>query len=106
MVQLNVSFKNHIRQFILRKRLFKPTTNTKYTLDQILDVIEYILITGASWRSIDLPLFAQLNIRWQSIYYHFQKFSKANVFKKVYLQLLDVYFKLNRSGKIKKRGVI
>jgi transposase len=101
MVQLNVSFKDHIRRFILNNNLFKPTTNTKYTLDQILDVIEYVLITGASWRSIDLPIFNELNIRWQSIYYHFQKFSKANVFKKVYLQLLDVYFKQNRSGKLK-----
>ena len=101
MVQLNVSFKDHIRKFILNNHLFKPTTNTKYTLDQILDVIEYVLITGASWRSINLPIFNNLNIRWQSIYYHFQKFSKANVFKKVYLQLLDTYFKRNRSGKLK-----
>ena len=101
MAQLNVSFKDHIRRFILNNDLFKPTTNTKYTLDQILDVIEYVLITGASWRSIDLPIFNNLNIRWQSIYYHFQKFSKANVFKKVYLQLLDSYFKQNRSGKLK-----
>ena len=101
MVQLNVSFKDHIRRFILNNDLFKPTTNTKYTLDQILDVIEYVLITGASWRSIDLPIFNNLNIRWQSIYYHFQKFSKVNVFKKVYLQLLDSYFKQNRSGKLK-----
>ena len=101
MVQLNVSFKEHIRKFILNNYLFKPTTNTKYTLDQILDVIEYVLITGASWRSIDLPIFNELNIRWQSIYYHFQKFSKANVFKKVYLQLIDAYFKRNRSGKLK-----
>ena len=101
MAQLNVSFKDHIRRFILNNDLFKPTTNTKYTLDQILDVIEYVLITGASWRSIDLPIFNNLNIRWQSIYYHFQKFSKVNVFKKVYLQLLDSYFKQNRSGKLK-----
>ena len=105
MVQLNVSFKDHIRRFILNNNLFKPTTNTKYTLDQILDVIEYVLITGASWRSIDLPIFNELNIRWQSIYYHFQKFSKANVFKKVYLQLLDVYFKRNKSGKLKHLSV-
>lgn len=101
MVQLNISFKDHIRKYILDHQLFKPTTNTKYTLDQILNVIEYVLITGASWRSINLPLFTNLNIRWQSIYYHFQKFSKANVFKKVYLQLLDKYFKWNRSNKLK-----
>lgn len=101
MVQLNFSFKDHIYSYILNKHLFKPTTNTKYTLDQILNVIEYVLITGSSWRSIDLPIFNDLNIRWQSIYYHFQKFSKANVFKNVYLQLLDKYFKQNKSNKLK-----
>ena len=101
MIQLDLSFKDHIQTYILDKRLFKPTVNTKYTLDQILDVIEYVLITGASWRSLNLSIFKPSKLKWQSIYYHFQKFSKANVFKKVYLQLLARYFKKNRSNKLK-----
>ena len=39
MVQLNVSFKDHIHRYIMDNDLFKPTVNTKYTLDQILNVI-------------------------------------------------------------------
>jgi transposase len=101
MVQLNISFKDHIREHILDNCLFKPTHNTKYTLDQILDVIEYVLITGSSWRSLNLPLFNDLDIKWQSIYHHFQKFSRAHAFKKVYLKLLNKYFIKNKSGKLK-----
>jgi len=100
-VQLNISFKDHIRSAILKRQLFKPTVNTKYTLNQILDVIEYVLITGSSWRSLDLPIFVSTNIKWQSIYYHFQKFYKANIFRIVYKKLLLDYFKKNKSGKLK-----
>ena len=100
-IKLIVSFKDLIRNYVQIHSLFVPTTNSKYTLDQILDVIEYVLITGSSWRSLDLPIFNSTNIKWQSIYYHFQKFSKANVFKNVYLQLLNKYFKKDRSSKLK-----
>ena len=100
-IKLIISFKNLIRNYVQSHSLFVPTTNSKYSLDQILDVIEYILITGSSWRSLDLPIFNSTNIKWQSIYYHFQKFSKANVFKNVYLQLLNKYFKKDRSSKLK-----
>ncbi len=101
MVKLNLYFKDHIKSHILKNNLFKYNHNSKYTIDQILDIIEYILITGASWRSLDLPIFNGINIKWQSIYHHFIKFSKANVFKKVYLELLNKYFKKNKSGKLK-----
>ena len=79
-INLIISFKDLIRDYIQFHSLFVPTTNSKYILDQILDVIEHVLITGSSWRSLNLPIFYSTNIKWQSIYYHFQKFSKANVF--------------------------
>jgi transposase len=100
-IKLDVSYKEHIRNYIIENHFYKPTTNTKYTLDQIIDVIEYVLITGSSWRSLDLSIFKTTDIRWQSIYYHFRKFVKANIFKKVYLILLQKYFRINASGKLK-----
>ncbi len=33
----------------------KKYPNTKYTLDQLLDVIVYVMETGISWRSLDSP---------------------------------------------------
>lgn len=101
MIKCKLSFKKAICDYIPRNSLYKPTTNTKYTLDQIIDVIEYVLVTGSSWRSLNLPIFKSTGIKWQSIYYHFVKFSNANVFKNVYLELLNQYFKTNKSGKLK-----
>jgi transposase len=101
MIKCKLSFKKLIRDYVLRKSLYTPNVNSKYTIDQIIDVIEYVLITGSSWRSLDLPIFKTANIKWQSIYYHFIKFSKANVFKNVYLELLNRYFKTNKAGKLK-----
>lgn len=58
------------------------------------------MVTGASWRSLDLPIFKN-RVKWQSIYYHFNKFCKLNVFRKVYMELIDKYFRSNKSNKLK-----
>lgn len=79
---------------------YKPNHNSIYKLDEILNVIEYVLITGASWRSIDLAIFDN-RYKWQSIYYHFNKFSRLNIFEKIYIEILSFYFKYNKSGKLK-----
>ena len=100
-MKLSISFKDHIKRYIIDNNLYSVNRNTKYSLDQILDVIEYILVTGSSWRSLNLSIFKNYNIKWQSIYHHFIKFSKANVFRKVYIELLDTYFKKNKFGKLK-----
>ena len=99
-MKLNVSFKDYIKSYILKHNIYEPKHNTKYTLDTILDVIEYILITGSSWRSLSLSIFCN-KIKWQSFYYHFDKFAKHNVFECVYNNLLNEYFKVNKSGKLK-----
>ena len=66
-----------------------------------MNIIEYILITGSSWRSLNLPIFKDSGIKWQSFYYHFKKFSDNHVFENVYKTLLTKYFKTNKSGKLK-----
>jgi transposase len=99
-LQLNISYKECIKAHIIKNNHYKQNHNSLYTLDDILNVIEYVMITGASWRSLNLPIFNG-KIKWQSIYYHFNKFCKLDIFKKVYLELLDTYFKSNKSGKLK-----
>ena len=101
MVKFTFDFKGHIKKYIIAKKLFKKNHNSIYDLDYILDVIEYVLKTGASWRTLDLAIFKKNNTKWQSIYYHFDKFSKAKVFENVYKELLARYFKENKSGKLK-----
>lgn len=101
MIKLNLDFKVHIKSYILTHGLFKQNYNSKYSLDTILGVIEYVLKTGSSWRSLDLDIFKNNDIKWQSIYYHFDKFSRAKVFENVYSQILNDYFKKNKSNKLK-----
>ena len=75
MIELNLDFKTLLKDYIIDNELYTPNRNSKYTLDRILNVIEYVLKTGASWRSLKLDIFKELGIKWQSIYYHFDKFS-------------------------------
>ena len=100
MIELNIDFKVHLKKYILKHKLFKANHNSIYTLDRILRVIEYVLKTGSSWRTLDLEIFDP-DLKWQSIYYHFDKFSKAKVFENVYLEILNEYFKKRRCEKLK-----
>ena len=103
-MKLNISLKELIKNFIIKNGYYKISPSTKYTLNNILDVIEFVLKTGSSWRSLKLNLFTSLNgsqIKWESFYYHFNKFKKSKVFEKIYINLLHKYLKINRSGKLK-----
>lgn len=80
-MKLNINFKDIIKEYIINNNLFNTTSKSIYTLNEILDVVEYILITGASWRSLNLSIFKN-TIKWQSIYYHFNKWINLNIFKK------------------------
>ena len=95
-MNLNLSFTDLIKQYIIDNNLFFKRSKSKYNLDDILSVIEYVLITGASWRSLKLPIFKN-KFKWESYYYHFNRWSKLNVFKNVYLQLLNKYIQTNKS---------
>ena len=99
-MKLNISFIEYIKEYIISNKLFIQNHKSKYTLDEILTVIEYILVTGSSWRSLNLGIFKQQYI-WQSFYYHFYKFCKMNLFKNIYTDILKKYFKTNISGKLK-----
>ena len=56
-MKLNINFKDIIKEYIINNSLFNTTSKSIYTLNEILDVVEYILITGASWRSLNLSIF-------------------------------------------------
>ena len=99
-VKLNIFFKDQIKSYIINNNLFKKGPNSKHSLDVILDVIYYILQTGNSWRTLNDPCFNNL-YKWQTFYTHFNKFCKFDVFKNVYLDLLSLYFKSNKSEKLK-----
>jgi hypothetical protein len=86
MVRVSVSFIKSIKHIILSNKNIKHFytklyPNTKYSLDDILNDIFYVLKTGISWREL------RSSVNWQSVYFHFQRFVEFNIFKLFYLQL-------------------
>jgi hypothetical protein len=69
----------------------------KYKLEDILNHILIILKKGFVWRDLDLIK----NIKWNTVYKHFKKLSKYNIFKDTYSDLLKLYFYKTPSKKLK-----
>ena len=63
--------------------------NSKYTLKSIINDIIYVLKTGISWRSI------RSSNNWQSIYFHFKRFSKTNIFRSLFNSVKNKYIRQN-----------
>lgn len=72
----------------------KKSPNTKYSLDQIIENIIYVLKTGISWRNLNI----NPNIKWQTIYFHFNRFIKNNIFKTFFFNLRNKYIKTQNSA--------
>jgi len=95
-----VTFKDYIKEYIKINNLYKQGPHSKYSLDEILNVIEYVLVNGISWRSLNSPIHLK-HFKWQSFYHHFNKFCKMNVFKNVFMNLFNKYISINKSMKLK-----
>lgn len=78
---------SNIGQFYL-----KSHPRTKYNLELILKEIIFVLRTGISWRDL------RSSINWQSVYWHFKRFSKHNIFQKSFISLRNKYIKNNSSN--------
>ena len=62
---------------------------TKVPLWRIVKAIIYRLKTGTQWRELPVGYFcSRILIRWQSIYYHFNKWSKDGSWKNLWTALL------------------
>ena len=57
----------------------------------MVEAILYRLKTGCQWRQLPLKQFFRVKYRWQSVYYHFQKWCKDGSFEKVWQFLLTNY---------------
>jgi len=62
---------------------------TKVPLWKIVKAIIYRLKTGCQWRELPVSAFcSRILIRWNSIYYHFNKWSKDGSLKRMWVNLL------------------
>lgn len=110
----NISFIECLKSVIIGdksigKFYVKKHPNSKYSFDDILNEIIYVLKTGISYRDLKSP------IKWQSVYFHYQRFVKFDIFKKLFLklrmifaskntlnvQLIDSTFVMNKYGRNK-----
>ena len=64
----------------------------KVPLWRVVKAIIYRLKSGCQWREIPLPAFCnKVLISWNSIYYHFRKWSKDGSWKRMWTKLLNTY---------------
>lgn len=69
-----------------QKRGFAP----RVPPSEIVSAILYKLKTGVQWARLPVKsLFSQIVLSWQSVYYHFRKFSKRGVWKDCWIELLS-----------------
>ena len=62
--------------------------NTKVEHYQVIKAILYRLKTGCQWRQIPLKQFFRTKYSWSSVYAHFRKWCKDNVWQKLWHSLL------------------
>ena len=96
-ISFSTSFINEIKKIIFKtkelKRLYSiKHPNTKYKLDDILNDIIYVLKTGISWRSI------RTHINFRTLYFHFKRFIKYDVFGRLFKKIRNTYIKKNNTN--------
>jgi len=65
--------------------------NTKVRDYQVVEAILYRLKTGCQWRLLPMKQFFRIKYRWQSVYHHFQKWSKDGSWQQVWQCALQKY---------------
>lgn len=84
--------KNEIKNIILSSNKLKNTyikkhSNTKYSLDLIIEEILYFLKSGVSWRML------RSTINYKTLHWHFTQFVKNNIFLRVFQKIKNIYLK-------------
>ena len=90
--------KRQINSTPLKKSYNFTYKTQKYNIETIIKYILIVLKKSLTWR--DLSIFYN-NICWNTIYKHFIKLSKYNIFRSSYSSLLTKYFRKTPTKKLK-----
>jgi transposase len=63
--------------------------NTKVKQVQVIEAILFRLKTGCQWRELPMKQFFRNQYKWQSVYYHFQKWCKDGSLEIVWNKVLE-----------------
>jgi len=85
-----------IKQIVIKKfySYKKCGIKLKTSLDDIIEAIIYVSKTGLTWEMLQYK-----NIKWKTIYNHFLKWSKHNIFELIWKQIVDIYMEKNKYKK-------
>lgn len=89
---MNFNLIYEIKKIILNTKFLKETfnkihTNSKYSIDLIINEIMYFLKSGVSWSQLRSP------IKYKTLYWHYTRFVKYNVFYKLFIKIRNIYIK-------------
>lgn len=87
---MHIDIKTELKNIILKTEGLNSTylfshTNSKYSIDLIIDELLYFLKSGVSWRMLRSP------IHYKTLYWHFSKFVEYNIFLKLFKKLRQIY---------------
>ena len=87
---MDFNIKFELKKIILNCNNIKNTynktyTNSKYSLDLIIDELLYFFKSGVSWRYLRSP------IKYQTLFWHFTRFVKNNIFLKLFKKIITIF---------------
>ncbi len=85
----NVTKSDNKKEICPHLKFGNQLKNSKVKDYQVIEAILYRLKTGCQWRSLPMKEFFRLSYNWQSVYYHFQKWSKDGSWETMWQKLLD-----------------
>jgi transposase len=101
-----------IKEICANLSLGLKKNNAKVKVEQVVEAILYRLKTGCQWRELPTKQFFEVQYSWNSVYQHFARWSKENVWNKVKVRIFEKYKKhldlssvqLDGSQSLAKRG--
>lgn len=94
---MNFNIKIELKKIILNCNNIKNTynntySNSKYSLDLIIDELLYFFKSGVSWRYLRSP------INSKTLFWHFSRFVKNNIFFKLFKKIVNIFKNNNNNN--------
>ena len=86
MFDIKIELKNIILSSTkIKDTYIKKHSNSKYSLELIINEILYFLKSGVSWRMLRSP------INYKTLYWHYTQFVKNNIFERLFSKIKKDY---------------